>query len=108
MAIVYLDKIKSGIPTTIIEGKDVDSVIIIDPDPAMPPFFLANRMSLNSTTKTVTIYDGSGVSSSNFSMDASSVDVLVQALESEVNTTNNLVNNKLNPLNSNFILSPPM
>ncbi|CAH9011760.1 hypothetical protein VP496E541_P0015 [Vibrio phage 496E54-1] len=90
MAIVYLDKIKSGIPTTIIEGKDVDSVIIIDPDPAMPPFFLANRMSLNSTTKTVTVYDGSGVSSSTFNIDASSVEALVQALESEVNDTNDL------------------
>ncbi|CAH9015676.1 hypothetical protein VP150E351_P0040 [Vibrio phage 150E35-1] len=90
MAIVYLDKIKSGIPTTIIEGKDVDSVIIIDPDPAMPPFFLANRMSLNSTTKSVTVYNSSGVEDSSFSIDASSVEVLVQALESDLSSTNDL------------------
>lgn len=61
MSILFLDKIKSGIPTTLLEGKDVSDILLINPDPNLPAFFLVNKAVLRTATKEIDVYDGSGI-----------------------------------------------
>ena len=91
MSILFLDRIKSGIPTTIIEGKDVSEVLLINPDPNLPPFFLANKAVLRTATKKIDVYDGDGVLDHTLDIsetDLSDVNDAIDAVDGRVDETN--------------------
>ena len=90
MAIKYLDKIASGIPTTIIQGQDVSNVMLINP-PSLPPFLMVNKAVLDTASNSIKVYDESG----NFSLeiDLSKADLTpvieaIDAVDARVDDTN--------------------
>ena len=93
MAIKYLDKIASGIPTTIIQGQDVSNVMLINP-PSLPPFLMVNKAVLDTASNSIKVYDESG----NFSLeiDLSKADLTpvieaIEAVDERVDDTNSNV-----------------
>lgn len=102
MSILFLDRIKSGIPTTIIEGKDVSEVLLINPDPNLPPFFLANKAVLRTASKKIDVYDADGVL--DYTLDISETDLsdindAIDAVDGRVDETNDELEKNVAALN---------
>ena len=57
MSIAVFSKFVNGIPTNIFEGKDVSLVLLVNPPADLPAFFLADKGVLDTTTKTIKVYD---------------------------------------------------
>lgn len=79
MAIIFLDKVKNGIPTAIFDGKDVDKIILVDPPEDLPSVFLKGKGKLNTTEKKITLFDADGVEGVSFGIDADSAHSLATA-----------------------------
>ena len=60
MSIAVFSNFVNGIPATIFDGKDVSMVLLVDPPVELPAFFLANKGVLDTASKTIKVYDGTG------------------------------------------------
>ena len=102
MSILFLDRIQSGLPTTIIEGKDVSEVLLINPDPNLPPFFLANKAVLRTASKEIDVYDGNGNLDHTIDIsetDLSGVHASIDAVDARVDDTNDELEKNVAALN---------
>ena len=80
MAIKYLDKIVSGIPTTIVDGQDVSHVMLINP-PSLPPFLMQNKAVLDTASNSIKVYDESGNFSLEIDLNKADLTEVIEAIE---------------------------
>ena len=90
MTIALFDKFLNTLPISVLEGKDVSQVIIIDPPEGLPPSLLAYKGVLDTETKQLSIYnaDGTGVDTE-FKLTDLDVQQIVDDLEAVKTTADN-------------------
>ena len=62
MAIALFDKFLNTVPQTVLEGKDISMVIMVDPPEGLPPPFLSGKGVLDTSLKMISVYDEAGTS----------------------------------------------
>ena len=99
MPILFIDKILNGISTPILDGRDVDKTIIIDPDPTTTLRKLANKAVIRSETLKIEFYDEDGIKKSEFDLKPQDLSQIISDISDLKDRADN-VDNSIDAINT--------